>query len=139
MSEQERIDYSNYKEELREAFASEMEKLEDENARLTAELDTSKDHYADITMAAAEVKLDLIAKTAECERLRGLHRAVNDCITPLPDFLIWIADRLVHVHGENANIDFVHSLRDRSKLIGEALTEALRYAHGQKDTDAQTK
>ncbi len=26
-------------------------------------------------------------------------------------FLNWIADRLVHVHGENPNVDYVHKLR----------------------------
>lgn len=38
--------------------------------RLTAELDLSKDHYSDITMAAAEVNLDLIAARAVSARLR---------------------------------------------------------------------
>lgn len=32
-------------------------------------------------------------------------------------FMHWIADRLVHVHGENENVDFVLSLRDRADHI----------------------
>jgi hypothetical protein len=36
--------------------------------------------------------------------------------TKLPDFLNWIADRLVHVHGENPNLDYILSLRDRAEL-----------------------
>lgn len=27
-------------------------------------------------------------------------------------FLAWVAERLVYVHGENPNVDFVHKLRD---------------------------
>ena len=33
----------------------------------------------------------------------------------LPDFLDLIAGRLVHVHGENASVDYVVSLRDRAE------------------------
>lgn len=36
-----------------------------------------------------------------------------------PDFLEWVADRLVKVYGEPSNIDFVVSLRDRA-LAGRA-------------------
>lgn len=37
-----------------------------------------------------------------------------------PDFLEWIADRLVHVHGESPNVDYVLSLRDRAAAIRTA-------------------
>lgn len=26
------------------------------------------------------------------------------------DFLIWIRDRLIHQHGENENVDYMHKL-----------------------------
>lgn len=41
--------------------------------------------------------------------------------TPLPAFLRWIADRLVNVYGESANVDFVLSLRDRADAFDDAL------------------
>lgn len=42
----------------------------------------------------------------------------------LPDFLEWIADRLVNVHGESPNVDFVLSLRERAKRCRAALSKA---------------
>lgn len=39
------------------------------------------------------------------------------------EFLYWVADRLVFVHGENRNQDFIHSLRERADAIGEALEQ----------------
>ena len=41
-----------------------------------------------------------------------------------PDFMDWIADRLVNVYGENPNIDFVQSLRYRAKLARAAIAKA---------------
>lgn len=32
-------------------------------------------------------------------------------------FLAWIADRLVQVHGESENVDFVRSLRERTEAL----------------------
>jgi hypothetical protein len=42
-----------------------------------------------------------------------------------PDFLDWVADRLVHVYGESPNIDFVHSLRDRATAGRDAIAKAI--------------
>lgn len=42
-----------------------------------------------------------------------------------PDFLDWIADRLVHVYGEDPGIDFVLSLRDRACIGRVAVAKAL--------------
>jgi hypothetical protein len=36
------------------------------------------------------------------------------------EFLDWIADRLVHVHGESENVDFVLSLRERTEALKDA-------------------
>ncbi len=41
-----------------------------------------------------------------------------------PTFLEWIADRLVHVYGENPNIDFVRSLRTRAEAARLAIAKA---------------
>lgn len=41
-----------------------------------------------------------------------------------PDFLDWIADRLVHVYGESPHIDFVISLRERAKAARAAIAKA---------------
>jgi len=44
--------------------------------------------------------------------------------TPLPEFLNWIADRLVHVHGESPNVDYVLSLRQRAAYFRERTVSA---------------
>jgi hypothetical protein len=36
------------------------------------------------------------------------------------DFLEWIADRLVNVYGENPNLGFVQSLRERAEALRAA-------------------
>lgn len=42
-----------------------------------------------------------------------------------PEFLHWIADRLVYVHGEHKNADFVVSLRKRAEAMTAAINKAL--------------
>lgn len=42
----------------------------------------------------------------------------------LPDFLDWIADRLVHVHGDDPNVDFVVTCRDRARKLRAAIAKA---------------
>lgn len=43
----------------------------------------------------------------------------------LPDMLDWVADRLVNVHGENGNLDFILSLRERARMSRAAIAKAL--------------
>lgn len=43
----------------------------------------------------------------------------------LPDMLDWVADRLVYVHGENQNLDFISSLRNRARMCRAAIAKAL--------------
>lgn len=42
-----------------------------------------------------------------------------------PDFLDWVADRLVHFYGESPNVDFVLSLRERAAAGRAALERAV--------------
>lgn len=35
------------------------------------------------------------------------------------DFLKWIHDRLIHVHGESPNVDYIHMLRSIIDTIPE--------------------
>jgi hypothetical protein len=41
-----------------------------------------------------------------------------------PDFLDWIADRMVGIYGESPNADYVHSLRERAKAGRAAIAKA---------------
>lgn len=41
-----------------------------------------------------------------------------------PDFLDWIADRLVHQNHENPNVDYVLSLRERAAAGRAAIAKA---------------
>lgn len=43
----------------------------------------------------------------------------------LADMLEWVADRLVYVHHENENVDFVISLRERASVVRAAIAKAL--------------
>jgi len=43
----------------------------------------------------------------------------------LPDMLDWVADRFVNVHGENSNLDFILSLRERARMSRAAINKAL--------------
>lgn len=50
-------------------------------------------------------------------------------ITPLPDFLEWVARRLEY-HGDDSEADFVLSLRTRAGLFREALANLDAVEHG---------
>jgi hypothetical protein len=60
------------------------------------------------------------ALLAENDELRDALRWTGSP-TPHPEFLRWIADRLVNVHGENPNVDYVLSLRQRADAFERAL------------------
>lgn len=36
------------------------------------------------------------------------------------EMMDWVADRLVHVHGENPNVDYVRALRERAQMLRDA-------------------
>lgn len=44
--------------------------------------------------------------------------------TSTPDFLDWIADRLVNKYNESPYIDFVLSLRERAAALRAVITKA---------------
>ena len=52
--------------------------------------------------------------------------------TPDKDFLNWIADRLVHVYGENEHTDYVTHLRELADKM-----DSLQYARDAVDTLAK--
>lgn len=58
------------------------------------------------------------------ETVRGLEAQRDSIFAELndikenwgdPDLMEWVADRLVHVHGESNNVDYIHALRKRSE------------------------
>ena len=51
---------------------------------------------------------------------------------PTADFLDWVADRLVHQHGESPNVDFVQRLRAEAtehRVVAAALDENDDFYH----------
>ena len=56
--------------------------------------------------------------TTEAARLR---EALTTGVTPFPEFLRWVAARLVEVHDEHPNVDYALSLKERADRIEEAL------------------
>jgi hypothetical protein len=76
---------------------------------------------------------DLMAKWEEERANAQLIAAAPEllkCLTDgttvnLPELLDWVADRMVHVYGENENIDFVLTLRHRASVCRTAIAKAL--------------
>lgn len=65
--------------------------------------------------AAPEPQSDAIAELVD-----GLERGAQ---VNLPDFLDWLADRLVNIYQENPNVDFVLSCRSRAKHLRALITK----------------
>jgi len=61
--------------------------------------------------------VDLILALGECA-----EALEPDAAPPGPDFLDWIADRLVHVYHESEHIDFVWAIRRKAKKSRDALS-----------------
>jgi len=51
------------------------------------------------------------------------HAAITGAQLNLPDFLDWIAARLINF-GDEPNVDFVMTLRERAKLFRAAIAKA---------------
>lgn len=67
---------------------------------------------------------DLVMRTDQpLHRLRLYDRAMDMGQPDTLEFLTWIADRLVQVHGESENVDFVRSLRERIVALEYARDE----------------
>lgn len=48
-----------------------------------------------------------------------VRKMLTQAATPVPEFLDWMADRLIHVYKENEFVDYVHCLRDRANQLRE--------------------
>lgn len=48
-----------------------------------------------------------------------LKEMLKGAATPVPQFLHWVADRLVLVYKDNEQVDFVQALRHRAKQLHE--------------------
>lgn len=63
-----------------------------------------------------EAHARLLAASPELLECQTMGESLNT-----PDFLDWMADRIVKVYGESPNVDFVISLRARAKAGHDAL------------------
>lgn len=75
--------------------------------------------YGSVFPEVAQANARLIAAAPDF-----YHAATTGAQVNLPDFLDWIADRFVHVYGESPDVDFVHTCRDRAKLLRVAIAKA---------------
>ena len=62
----------------------------------------------------------LIAAAPDLLRSQTMGQSLNT-----PDFLDWVADRLVNEYGVSSNMDFVWSLRERAATGRAAIAKAL--------------
>lgn len=77
-----------------------------------------RDHHADWCAGIDHPDARLI------EAAPGLlHAVTHGAELNLPDFLEWIAARLVNVHGDDRNADFVLTLYDRAKVLRAAISK----------------
>ena len=61
---------------------------------------------------------------AYLDALREAYRSMNPAGSPPgPDFLEWVADRLVHQYHEHKNVDFVLALRQKAQEQRAALVK----------------
>lgn len=67
----------------------------------------------------AEEEAALLAAAPELLRAQTFGASVNT-----PDFLDWLADRLVNIYNESPNVDFVISLRERAAWGRAAIAKA---------------
>jgi len=73
----------------------------------------------------AELKVNDLLQT-QVDELTLKNRALlialeSDANPPGPQFLQWVADRLIHVYGEDPDIDFVHALRRKANKMQQAI------------------
>ena len=65
---------------------------------------------------------------------RQAMRYINGLIEPTtPEFLDWMANRLINVYGEKENVDFVIALRRKSQKIKEAIELVDQFSKTKKD------
>ena len=76
-------------------------------------------YESELHLEESEANANLIAAAPDLLNCQTMGAELNT-----PDFLDWIADRLVKVHGENPNVDYVLSLRERAKAGRAAISKA---------------
>jgi hypothetical protein len=83
--------------------------------------DGLEDAYPNVyTGLAQSSAAELRRLHALCEEMAGALK-IGEITTP--DFLNWVADRFIHVYGENPNMDFIHCLRSRAAAGRSALAK----------------
>lgn len=65
---------------------------------------------------------DFMRMCAAIERLQRALRGGN-ADKDNAELFEWLADRLVHVHGESENVDYIHACRERAAMIRTALQQ----------------
>lgn len=98
------------------------------NASVETVIAASEYAYADVAGMLGLSDTSRGSVRVEAKRLRDVNAdflaACKGPTLDLPDFLEWIAGRLVDVHGENPNVDFVLSLHKRASDFRAAIAKA---------------
>jgi hypothetical protein len=80
---------------------------------------TCENLHVNISSNSAAADAHLIAAAPDLLRCQTMGAEANT-----PDFLDWIAARLVKHHGENPHVDFVLSLKERAAAGRAAIAKA---------------
>lgn len=77
---------------------------------------------------AARAAIAQAEKDRDADRLAAAAPDLLACQTmgamSTPDFLDWVVNRIVNVYGENPDVDFLHSLRNRARAGRAAIAKA---------------
>lgn len=96
---------------------------DDASHRIFGEVEGVMPQGDSYVILAVESSRNFAAPAAQGDAIEGeLTKIVKSgAEKDFPGFLEWIADRLVYVHNENNNVDYVQTLRTRAKQLRAAI------------------
>lgn len=90
--------------------------------------ETVNDTFDKITINSHNATVATVYRRADARLIKAapelLEACEPDADPPGPDFLEWLACRLVSVYGESENVSHVHALRRKAEKMRSAIAKA---------------